>query len=95
MPDSHVSVDEALHYLLYLVDFNELYTVALGTYDFSLVLMVAEKSNKVRCLYRCIHPTVCSFLMRIVWSPTGLPQAGLRTSAWVCITKMELQWLHS
>ena len=40
--------EEALKYLLFLVDVNELYDVALGTYDFDLVLMVAEKSQKVR-----------------------------------------------
>ncbi|XP_041464243.1 putative elongator complex protein 1 [Lytechinus variegatus] len=40
------TADEALRYLLYLVDVNELYNVALGTYDFDLVLMVADKSQK-------------------------------------------------
>ncbi|XP_050400730.1 putative elongator complex protein 1 [Patella vulgata] len=41
-----VSAEEALKYLLFLVDVNELYNVALGTYDFDLVMMVAEKSQK-------------------------------------------------
>jgi elongator complex protein 1 len=36
-----------MKYLLFLVDVNELYDVALGSYDFDLVLMVAEKSQKV------------------------------------------------
>ncbi|XP_077201588.1 elongator complex protein 1 isoform X2 [Paroedura picta] len=40
------SVEEALKYLLYLVDVSELYDHSLGTYDFDLVLMVAEKSQK-------------------------------------------------
>jgi len=44
---SSVTADEALRYLLYLVDVNDLYNVALGTYDFDLVLLVAEKSQKV------------------------------------------------
>jgi len=48
---SSVTTDDALRYLLYLVDVNDLYNVALGTYDFDLVLLVAEKSQKV-----------CSFL---------------------------------
>ena len=43
-----VTAEEALKYSLFLVDVNELFDVALGTYDFSLVLMVAEKSQKVR-----------------------------------------------
>lgn len=46
------SVDEALNYILYLVDVNSLYDVALGTYDFDLVIMVAEKSQKVKTLNR-------------------------------------------
>lgn len=36
----------ALKYLLYLVDVNQLYNVALGMYDFDLVLFVATKSQK-------------------------------------------------
>ena len=45
----HISAEEVLKYLLFLVDVNEMYDIALGTYDFDLVLMVAEKSQKV-CL---------------------------------------------
>ncbi|XP_064032731.1 elongator complex protein 1 [Pogoniulus pusillus] len=41
-----VSAEKALKYLLFLVDVNELYEYALGTYDFDLVIMVAEKSQK-------------------------------------------------
>ncbi|XP_034357990.1 elongator complex protein 1 [Arvicanthis niloticus] len=41
-----VSAEEALKYLLLLVDVNELFNHSLGTYDFDLVLMVAEKSQK-------------------------------------------------
>nr|XP_033774051.1 elongator complex protein 1 isoform X2 [Geotrypetes seraphini] len=41
-----VSTEEALKYLLFLVDVNELYDHSLGTYDFDLVVMVAEKSQK-------------------------------------------------
>ncbi|EDL91691.1 inhibitor of kappa light polypeptide enhancer in B-cells, kinase complex-associated protein, isoform CRA_b [Rattus norvegicus] len=44
-PES-VSAEEALKYLLLLVDVNELFNHSLGTYDFDLVLMVAEKSQK-------------------------------------------------
>lgn len=42
-----VSAEEALKYLLFLVNVNDLYDYSLGTYDFDLVLMVAEKSQKV------------------------------------------------
>ncbi|XP_067886712.1 elongator complex protein 1 isoform X2 [Heterodontus francisci] len=41
-----VSAEEALKYLIFLVDVNELYDYAVGTYDFDLVMMVAEKSQK-------------------------------------------------
>ncbi|XP_034546427.1 elongator complex protein 1-like [Notolabrus celidotus] len=44
-PDA-VSAEEALKYLLFLVNVNDLYEHSLGTYDFDLVLMVAEKSQK-------------------------------------------------
>lgn len=41
-----VSSQEALKYLLYLVNVNDLYDVALGLYDFDIVLFVAQKSQK-------------------------------------------------
>ncbi|KAI5100646.1 elongator complex protein 1 [Silurus meridionalis] len=44
--ENAVSAEEALKYLLFLVNVNELYEHSLGTYDFDLVLMVAEKSQK-------------------------------------------------
>ncbi|XP_017088750.3 elongator complex protein 1 [Drosophila bipectinata] len=40
------SADQMLKYLLYLVDVNDLYNVALGMYDFGIVLFVAQKSQK-------------------------------------------------
>lgn len=48
MEEGGVGADEALKYLLLLVDVNRLYDAALATYNFDLVLMVAEKSQKVR-----------------------------------------------
>lgn len=41
-----VGSDEALRYLLYMVDVNNLFDVALGMYDFDLVLLIANKSQK-------------------------------------------------
>ncbi|KAK7115940.1 elongator complex protein 1-like [Littorina saxatilis] len=41
-----VSAEDALKFLLFLVDVNKLYDAALATYNFDLVLMVAEKSQK-------------------------------------------------
>uniref|UniRef100_A0A336MED4 Elongator complex protein 1 n=1 Tax=Culicoides sonorensis TaxID=179676 RepID=A0A336MED4_CULSO len=40
------SSDEAFKYLLYLVNVNDLYNIALGLYDFGLVLYVAKRSQK-------------------------------------------------
>lgn len=48
-----VTSEEALKYVLFLVDVNQMYDIALGMYDFDLVLMVAEKSQKVRIE---VHP---------------------------------------
>ena len=45
--DKWVTAEEALKYTLFLVDVNHLYDVALGMYDFQMVVMVAEKSQKV------------------------------------------------
>ncbi|KAJ6635662.1 Elongator complex protein 1 [Pseudolycoriella hygida] len=44
--DNNIDAQGALKYLLYLVDVNQLYNVALGMYDFDLVLFVAAKSQK-------------------------------------------------
>ncbi|OQV11841.1 putative elongator complex protein 1 [Hypsibius exemplaris] len=38
--------EDALKFILYSTNVDELYNVALGTYDFDLVLMVAAKSRK-------------------------------------------------
>lgn len=40
------SSEEALKYLLYLVDVNTLFDIALGMYDFDLVMLIAGKSQK-------------------------------------------------
>ncbi|XP_065671082.1 putative elongator complex protein 1 isoform X2 [Hydra vulgaris] len=41
-----VTCNAALVYILYLVDINSLFDIALGLYDFDLVMLVAEKSQK-------------------------------------------------
>lgn len=41
-----VSANDALKYLLYMVNVDELYNIALGLYDFELVMFVANKSQK-------------------------------------------------
>ena len=86
VPDA-VSAEEALKYLLLLVDVNELYDHSLGTYDFDLVLMVAEKSQKVcgvtpsaqAAVCLCEHDGVkqCSWQCR-VWAEIKAVSTGLQ-----------------
>lgn len=40
-------VEEAVKYIIFLVDANTLFDVALGMYDFELVLMIAQHAQKV------------------------------------------------
>lgn len=40
-------VQDAIKYIIFLTNVNHLYDVALGMYDFQLVLMVAQYSQKV------------------------------------------------
>lgn len=44
--EGEFDANAALSYLLYLVDVNEMYNVALGTYNFELVKFVAGRSQK-------------------------------------------------
>lgn len=39
-------VEEAVKYIIFLVDANSLFETALGMYDFSLVLMIAQHAQK-------------------------------------------------
>lgn len=44
--DPHV-VEDAVKYIIFLVDADRLFDTALGMYDFSLVLMIAQHAQKV------------------------------------------------
>lgn len=44
-------VEDAVKYIIFLVDANSLYDTALGMYDFSLVLMIAQHAQKVGVLH--------------------------------------------
>lgn len=46
--------EEALSYTIFLCDADRLFDVALGMYDFSLVLMVAQQSQKVTKFYNLL-----------------------------------------
>ncbi len=43
---SSISAEKALEYVCWLAEVDKLFDVALGMYDFELVLMVAQKSQK-------------------------------------------------
>jgi len=40
-------VEDAVRYIIFLVDATTLFDLALGMYDFSLVLMIAQHAQKV------------------------------------------------
>ena len=40
-------VEDAVKYIIFLVDADRLFDTALGMYDFSLVLMIAQHAQKV------------------------------------------------
>ena len=40
-------MEEAVKYIIFLVDANQLFDTALGMYDFSLVIMIAQHAQKV------------------------------------------------
>ncbi|XP_033204247.2 elongator complex protein 1 [Bombus vancouverensis nearcticus] len=44
--EKHIMSDEALKYLLYIMDVNVLFDIALGMYDFDLTMFIASKSQK-------------------------------------------------
>ena len=41
------AAEDAIKYIIFLADANKLFDVALGMYDFELVLAVAQNSQKV------------------------------------------------
>ena len=41
-------VEDAVKYIVFLVDADTLFDVALGMYEFSLVLLIAQHTQKVR-----------------------------------------------
>lgn len=59
-------VEEAVKYVIFLVDADKLFDVALGMYDFSLVLLIAQHSQRVRFTsYFYYYPSLNCFNHRI------------------------------
>jgi elongator complex protein 1 len=56
-------VESAVKYIIFLADANLLFDTALGMYDFALVLMIAQQSQKVRLdhILRKIFPLLTHF----------------------------------
>ena len=44
-------VEDAVKYIIFLVDADRLFDTALGMYDFNLVLMIAQHAQKVGSLF--------------------------------------------
>lgn len=61
-------VEDAVKYIIFLVDADRLFDTALGMYDFSLVLMVAQHAQKVR-----LSLAVPDVATHIVIGPAGVP----------------------
>ena len=79
-----VTSEEALKYVLFLVDVNQMYDIALGMYDFNLVLMLAEKSQKVRIE---VHPYMSVKLQILVEDhKRGKPFAFFYGFVWVVLS---------
>lgn len=54
------AVEDAVKYIMFLVDPDKLFDIALGMYDFSLVLLIAQSSQKVESNpIRSLHLTEC------------------------------------
>lgn len=49
-------VEDAVKYIIFLVDADKLFDTALGMYDFSLVLMVAQHAQKASPLSSSGYP---------------------------------------
>ena len=60
-------VEDAVKYIIFLVDVDLLFDTALGMYDFSLVLMIAQHSQKVKIYRTCIKTWALTetFIVRI------------------------------
>ena len=55
-------VEDAVKYVIFLVDADRLFDIALGMYDFSLVLMVAQHAQKVISFK--LNPGICLICFR-------------------------------
>lgn len=49
-------MNDAVRYLIFLVDADRLFDTALGMYDFSLVLLIAQHAQKVSALHVWLIP---------------------------------------
>lgn len=89
-PDDHPEiVEEAVKYMIFLSNVNQLYDVALGMYNFRLVLMVAQYSQKVgvSCYTnpRTRKSTSRSCASCVNWSSTSSGSGS--TTTWVAVKR--------
>lgn len=67
--------EDAVKYIIFLSDADKLFDLALGMYDFSLVLMIAQHSQKVRHFISLQYYSLTTFT-----GPSRIPPLPPRTS---------------
>jgi elongator complex protein 1 len=80
------AVEDAVIYIIFLVDADTLFDVALGMYDFSLVLLVAQHAQKVGLcdypnFYEIQYADIISGSSRVPSFLTRTPRLGKVLSA--------------
>lgn len=68
-------VEDAIKFIIFLSDVDRLYDVALGMYNFQLVLMIAQYSQKVQCRLLAV-----SIVCLTVAGPKGVSAFPARTA---------------
>ena len=51
-------VEDAVKYVIFLVDVDKLFDTALGMYDFALVLLIAQQSQRVCSACGLMHSSL-------------------------------------
>lgn len=69
-------MEDAIKYIIFLSEVDKLYDVALGMYDFQLVLMIAQYSQKVSW-----RPNSSTQLSDIVPGPERIPSLPAGTTS--------------
>jgi hypothetical protein len=81
------AVEDAVKYIIFLVDADTLFDVALGMYDFSLVLLIAQHTQKVQPTYAiCPDNWRCITLILYVRTLENISLSCASSVLWKSIT---------